>query len=136
MSTFDEERGAPDTAAPGGENVEQLEHEAARTRAELGDTVDALTARLDVKSRARHELDARRARAQQGAANVRRAVTDRDGKPLPQVWAAGAAVLVAVVGVPLAVRMMRSRSGPSRHWSPRSRKASQRVRRVSRRGPS
>lgn len=115
MSTFDEQeprndrRALPDDTDPSpDEGVEQLEHEAAATRAELGETVDALAAKLDVKRRAKHGADEQRARMQHAAANVRRSATDREGKPLPQVWAtAGAAVLA--VGLPVLVRLVRSR---------------------------
>ncbi len=89
-------------------NVEELELEAARTRAELGETVDALTAKLDVRSRARQELDVQRERAQHVAAEARRTLTDERGRPVPQVWVAGgAAALASVVGVLLLVRSRR-----------------------------
>lgn len=116
MSTFDEQeprhdlRAVPDEHHPSpDEGVEQLEREAAATRAELGETVDALAAKLDVKRRAKHGADEQKARVQHAVANVRRSATDREGKPLPQVWAAGVAAAVALVGLPLAVRLVRSR---------------------------
>ena len=92
MSTFDEQeprndlRALPDDTDPSpDEGVEQLEREAAATRAELGETVDALAAKLDVKRRAKHGADEQRARMQHAAANVRRSATDREGKP-PANW--------------------------------------------------
>lgn len=86
MSTFDEQeprhdlRAVPDEHHPSpDEGVEQLEREAAATRAELGETVDALAAKLDVRTRAKHGADEQKARVQHAVANVRRSATDREG---------------------------------------------------------
>lgn len=116
MSTFDEhERGLDGNGSAGQDaDVERLERDAAGTRADLADTVDALTAKLDVKSRAKHGADAQLARAQHAVADVRRTATDRDGRPLPQVWVAGGVALAVVVGVPLLVRALRSRTRSTR----------------------
>lgn len=110
MSTFDEhERGLDGNGSAGRDaDVERLERDAAGTRADLADTVDALTAKLDVKSGAKHGADAQLAKAQHAVADVRRTATDRDGRPLPQVWVAGV-TLAMVVGVPLLVGALRSR---------------------------
>lgn len=79
------------------QDVEQLEREVARTRQQLGDTVDALGTKLDVRSR----MDQR-------VAAARDAVTDRDGRPLPAVWVAAAgSALATVVGLVLWQRMRR-----------------------------
>ncbi len=52
MSTSGE---TPDTVPV--ERVDEVRADIAETRAELGDTLDHLVAKLDVKSRARHQLD-------------------------------------------------------------------------------
>ena len=44
-------------------DIEQIQSEIEQTRQELGETVDALTAKLDVKSRARARLDDTKHRA-------------------------------------------------------------------------
>jgi hypothetical protein len=64
------------------------EHEVERNREQLADTVDALQARLDVKSRAQARLQETKER-----------VTTDDGKPRPAVLAGAAAVVVAVAGL-------------------------------------
>lgn len=116
-------------------DIEQLQEETARTRAELGDTVDALSAKLDVRSRARQEAQVRRARARRAAANLRSTMTDRQGKPLPQVWA-GAAAAVAALVVGTAV-LVRSRAGAGRPRSARSWSRSRRSwARSGRKGPT
>lgn len=69
-------------------NVTALQLEVERNRDQLADTVDALQAKLDVKSK-----------AQARAADVRDRVTTEDGKPRPVVLAGAAAVVVAAVGL-------------------------------------
>ena len=67
---------------------EEIEADIERQREQLADTVDALQARLDVKSRAKaraHELGDR-------------ATTD-DGRPRPELLAAGVGLVAVVVGV-------------------------------------
>lgn len=76
------------------QGVEQLEREVARTREQLGGTVDALGTKLDVRS----GLDQR-------VAAARDAVTDRDDRPLPAVWVAAAgSTLATIVGLVLWAR--------------------------------
>lgn len=139
MSTYgehDDRAGSVNGSPSQTGDIEQLQQETARTRAELSDTVDALSAKLDVKSRARHEAQVRRARVQRAAANLRSRMTDRQGQPLPQVWAGGAAALaVLVVGVAVLVRSRAGAGRPrrARSWS-RSRRSWSRSTSRARRG--
>ena len=64
------------------------EREVERNRERLADTVDALQAKLDVKTRAQAKLQETKERA-----------TTDDGKPRPAVLAGAAAVVVAVAGL-------------------------------------
>jgi hypothetical protein len=64
------------------------EREVERNRDQLADTVDALQAKLDVKTRAQAKLQETKARA-----------TTDDGKPRPAVLAGVAAAVVAVAGL-------------------------------------
>jgi uncharacterized protein DUF3618 len=64
------------------------EREVERNREQLADTVDALQAKLDVKTRAQAKLQETKERA-----------TTDDGKPRPAVLAGAAAVVVAVAGL-------------------------------------
>ncbi len=75
--------------------ADQLEADLARQREELASTVDALQAKLDVKSRARHKAEDLKERA-----------TDHRGRPRPEVIAAAVAV-VALVGGLIALRTRR-----------------------------
>ena len=75
----------------------QLEADIARQRDELASTVDALHARLDVKTRAKDK-----------AVQLRDQATTDTGKPKPQVLAGAAAVLAAVGGF-IALKIRRSR---------------------------
>jgi hypothetical protein len=64
---------------------EELETDIAEQREQLAETIDALTAKLDVKSQAKAK-----------AADVRDRATTDTGKPRPELLV-GAGVLVAVV---------------------------------------
>jgi hypothetical protein len=66
---------------------EQIEAEIAAQRAQLAGTVDQLSAKLDVKSRAQHK-----------AADLKDRATTHTGSPRPEVLAAaGSLVAMAVV---------------------------------------
>ena len=72
-----------------GSSPEQLEADIARQREQLADTVDALQAKLDVKSRAKHR-----------ASVLRDDLTTESGKPRPELLgAAGLAVAALAVVV-------------------------------------
>lgn len=104
MSTFDGSSPSDATGTSGnGEHrdVAQLEEEVARTRSELGDTVDALSAKLDVRARAGQQVDVGRAKARRAAVRTRESLTDQRGRPLPAVWIASGTALTA--GIVLAV---------------------------------
>ena len=64
------------------------EREVERNREQLADTVDALQAKLDVKTRAQAKLQETKDRA-----------TTDDGKPRPVVLAGAVAALAAVAGL-------------------------------------
>ena len=70
-----------------GTSPEQIEADIERQREELAATVSQLQARLDVKSRARHQIAVMRDRA-----------TTDAGRPRPEVIV-GAAAIVAAVGL-------------------------------------
>ncbi|WP_159081432.1 DUF3618 domain-containing protein [Nocardioides sediminis] len=71
----------------GGQTPQQIEADIAAQREQLADTVDQLTAKLDVKSQ-----------AQARVAEVRDRATTDDGKPRPEVLAAaGSLVAMAIV---------------------------------------
>ena len=71
-----------------GTSPEQLESEIARQREELATTVNQLQAKLDVKSRARHQAHELKDRA-----------TTADGKPRPDLTVAAVAAVVLVAGL-------------------------------------
>jgi len=87
-----------DTTNGGSErrDIAGIEADIAETREQLAATVDELTARLDVKARARARLRELRARA-----------TDDHGRPTPPV--VGAAVAVLAVGILVAALTIRGR---------------------------
>jgi chromosome segregation ATPase len=118
---------ATDTAAGTGNgsdgeqkpDIEELQANIEQTRQELGDTVEALTAKLDVKSRAKarvndtklrtkaqlNDVQARaktqltdvQARAKGLTTQARSRATTYDGKPQPAVLAGAGAVLASVL---------------------------------------
>jgi hypothetical protein len=79
------------------QSVEEIEADIARTREELAATVDALTDRLDVKSRVRGKVAQTRRDAVQRVQTVRDRATDAEGRPTPPVIAGAAAVALLVV---------------------------------------
>lgn len=110
MSDIEDESPKPAAAAPADEHdrdVAQLEREAARTRAQLGETVDALGAKLDVRSRATEQANVARATVTRAVVRARDAGTDQHGRPVPAVWIALGVTTAASVGVVLLVRARR-----------------------------
>jgi hypothetical protein len=99
----------PDAAEPdAGLSADELQADIERTRAQLGNTVDALSEKLDVKAQTRHKVeslkqggaakvDAVRARSGEAATKARNAATDGHGKPKTGLLAGAAlaAVLLA-----------------------------------------
>lgn len=100
---------------------EEIEADLEQTRRDLGETVDALSAKLDVKSRAKEQvastklrateqLHTARERASAAAAKGKQAATDDQGGVKPAVPAgAGAAALLAIGLVVVLVRRRRRR---------------------------
>jgi hypothetical protein len=75
--------------------ADQLEADLERQRQELASTVDALQAKLDVKARARHKAEDLRVKAE----NLRARATDEQGRPRPELVAAGVAALALLAGL-------------------------------------
>ena len=69
-----------------GRSPEELEAEITAQRQQLADTVDQLSARLDVKSRARAK-----------AADLKARVTTDSGSPRPELLAAGGSLVAMAV---------------------------------------
>ena len=95
---------APDRPEPGHRpepgpdaGMEDIEADIEATRQELGETVEALQAKLDVKQQARDKVDQTKQRVADKAHTAQLAVTENPQKSVP-VAAAIAAVLV-VIGV-------------------------------------
>lgn len=84
-------------------STEDIEADIARTRAELADTVDQLTAKLDVKARTKERVHDTSSQVTQSVAGrvdaVRDRVTDADGRPTRQALGTGGAAAVALVAV-------------------------------------
>lgn len=110
MSIPDPQHPEPDADA----SPEQLEADIARTREELGKTVEQLTSALDVKTqakqqvgqateRARRQLDDVKDRAAQQFSAARYAVTDDDGQLNRNGWIAAS---VAGAGVALGIYLI------------------------------
>lgn len=88
--------------------TEQIQADIEQTRQELGETVEALSAKLDVKARAGQRLGVAKDKARQRADMARRksaemvtrtkeAATDDQGRPKPAVPIAVGIVVVTVV---------------------------------------
>lgn len=127
----------PSADEPDRQDPEQLQADIARTRQRLGESVDALAARLDVASRAQHAARRARRRAQDGSRDglavlgaagawARSAVTDRSGRPRPATMAVAAVALGGVAAGSVAA--VRSRRRPGRDTGPRRHRSSVRGR--------
>ena len=114
-----------DTTKTGGSDqkpeIDELQADIERTREELAETVDALTAKLDVKSRAKArmadtkqrtavqldtarkravvQLDTARVRTRELTAQARDNATDAQGKPTPAVLAGTGVAAAALVAL-------------------------------------
>jgi len=110
----------PDASEPGtGLSADELQADIERTREQLGNTVDALSEKLDVKAQTRHKVedlkqggaakvDAVRARGGEAAAKAKDAATDGQGKPSTGLLAgAGLAAALLAVGAALVWRRRR-----------------------------
>lgn len=93
----------PNTEAPTDAMVTpemaELEADIVRTREDLADTVDQLTAKLDVKSRIRGRAAETKDAAAVQLHSARRQLVDDDGRPRPAALRVGGGVLAAVVAV-------------------------------------
>lgn len=73
-------------------NIEELQTEIEKTRQSLGETVDALSAKTDVKARVGAKVDEAKRRVQDAA-------TDDQGDLKPAVPAGAAAMALVAVGI-------------------------------------
>lgn len=87
---------ATDAASP---EMVELQADIERTRADLADTVDQLTAKLDVKTRLRNRVADTKDNASTQLHNLQDRATDDDGRPTPATLGIGGGVLAAVVAV-------------------------------------
>lgn len=112
-------------------SIPELQADIEQTRSDLGDTVEALTAKLDVKTRTKERLTATKdqaaakfastkdqaavklgegkSKAVDLAGTARDRATDDEGKPTPQVLG-GAGGLVALIVAAVVVIFWRKRS--------------------------
>lgn len=92
---------APSSDQEKSASVQAIEADIVRTRADLADTVDQLTAKLDVKTRTKervHETGDQVARTVVGKVHaLRDRATDDDGRPTRMALGAGGAVVVVAV---------------------------------------
>jgi ElaB/YqjD/DUF883 family membrane-anchored ribosome-binding protein len=88
----------PDRPEPGPDaGVDDIESDIEATRQELGETVEALQAKLDVKQQARDKVDATKQRVADKAHTAQLAVTENPQKSMPV--AAAVAAVVVVIGI-------------------------------------
>jgi Protein of unknown function (DUF3618) len=109
----------PDAPEPGAPlSADELQADIERTRAQLGNTVDALSEKLDVKAQTRHKMaslkqggvakvDAVRARGGQAAAKAKNHATDGHGKPKTGLLAGAALAAVLLAAGALVVSRRR-----------------------------
>jgi hypothetical protein len=106
-------READDRPADETPEVAELQADIERTRADLAQTVDQLTAKLDVKTRVRNRITDTKDDATTRLRTWQDQATDDDGKPTPATLGVGGGVLAAVVAV-LVVVLWRRNNTPRR----------------------
>lgn len=100
-----------------GASPEEIEADLARTRRELGKTVEALTEKLDVKSQAREQINEAKHRIAEQTNDARQHavtyigwtktfLTDEQGKPNTNAWI-GVATVTATMALAIALRARR-----------------------------
>lgn len=94
--------GAPDTES------ERIVADIEATRAELGETVDELAGKLDVRAQARDQVADARERVSQQVTNLREAATDDRGNPTTAAKGVAGGVAVAIGGL-VTLRVLRRR---------------------------
>ena len=92
----------------------ELEADIARTREDLADTVDQLSAKLDVKTRIRNRAAEAKDAATVQVQSARQHLVDVDGKPRPTTLGVGGGVLAAIAAVVLVKLWLRPARRPSR----------------------
>jgi hypothetical protein len=113
----------PEAGADEVSEADRVRAEIAQTRAELGETVEALSAKLDVKARmdekkvevtenVKAKVEEGVAVAKQQAAQLQAAATDEQGKPKPPAVGAAAGVGAGLVLLLLVRRRRRKRRRP------------------------
>ncbi len=106
MSGTEKQTGAEtraDAEVPEQRSPEQIQADIEQTRQQLGETVDALSAKMDVKGRARDRAVATRqqtvARVEAARRRATDAATNADGNVRPAVPAGAAVVVVAAATI-------------------------------------
>jgi Protein of unknown function (DUF3618) len=87
-STASGSNGSTSSSTQGSNDPDAIREEIERTRDDLAETVDALHAKLDVKSQARAKMD-----------QVKSQATTASGKPRPELIAGAAGVVLLIAGL-------------------------------------
>ena len=101
---------APETASP---EVADLQADIDRTRADLAETVDQLTAKLDVKTRVRTSIADTKDNAAVQLRRLQDQATDDEGKPTPATLGIGGSAIAAALAV-LVIVLWRRNNTPRR----------------------
>lgn len=100
---------AQDTGSQEPSDIDSLQADIEATREELGQTVDALAAKLDVKARTRARLESGRDTAVASLSTARDRATDDDGNVRREVLVAAGVLALSVTAV--VVLTIRKRRG-------------------------
>jgi uncharacterized protein involved in exopolysaccharide biosynthesis len=96
----------PDRPEPGPDaGIDAIEADIEQTREELGQTVEALTHKLDVKEQARQKVDDTKARVVDKADTLRHSATDNPQQAVP----IGAIVALVAIGAGILIWRRRRR---------------------------
>jgi hypothetical protein len=107
---------ADDSAAGMSPEAADLQADIERTRADLADTVDQLTAKLDVKSRVHDTIANTKDNAALQLRRLQDQATDERGKPTPATLGISGAAFAAVVAVLVIALWRRNNTSRPKRW--------------------
>ena len=84
MSADDQTREDVTTPAPAGDHPEALREQIEQTREELGDTVEALSAKADVKGQVKEKVDERKAQLRDQQAQAQAKLNEVKPRRIPR----------------------------------------------------
>ena len=114
-------------ATTAAKDLDEIRTDIERTRGDLGDTVEALSAKTDVKARASEAVDEAKARASEAASEAKARTADKarqvadTARRRPVPFAAVLAAIGTAVATGMLIRRRRNKARAANRWWKKSR---------------